>query len=231
MQDGYEMDRTGTLVRTRTGAMAGVYGWMAAGLALSMVTAQLTLGIPNVAQLVFGNMFVFYGLLFAELGLVLYLSARVMTMTTGMAKAGFLAYAALNGVTLSVIFRAYTADSIASVFFITSGMFAATSAYGYVTKRDLTGFGSFLFMGLIGIVIASVVNIFMNSEMLQWVVSVIGVFVFAGLAAYDTQKIKAIMAEVDEARQGNAAILGALRLYLDFVNLFLMMLRLFGRRR
>lgn len=231
MQERYEVDQAGTQVRVRSGAMAGVYGWMAAGLAVSMVAAQLTLSVPNVAQLVFGSRFVFYGLLIAEVGLVWYLGARIMTMTTGAAKAGFLAYAALNGVTLSVIFLAYTADSIASVFFVTAGMFGATSAYGYVTKRDLTGFGSFLFMGLIGILIASVVNIFLKSDMVQWVVSVVGVFVFAGLAAYDTQKIKALMGSVDEGRAGNAAVLGALTLYLDFVNLFLMMLRLFGRRR
>lgn len=231
MQERYEVDQAGTQVRVRSGAMAGVYGWMAVGLAVSMVAAQLTLSVPNVAQLVFGNRLVFYGLLIAEVGLVWYLGARIMTMTTGAAKAGFLAYAALNGVTLSVIFLAYTADSIASVFFVTAGMFGATSAYGYVTKRDLTGFGSFLFMGLIGILIASVVNIFMKSDMVQWVVSVVGVFVFAGLAAYDTQKIKALMGSVDEGREGNAAVLGALTLYLDFVNLFLMMLRLFGRRR
>lgn len=231
MQERYEVDQAGTQVRVRSGAMAGVYGWMAAGLAVSMVAAQLTLSVPNVAQLVFGNRLVFYGLLIAEVGLVWYLGARIMTMTTGAAKAGFLAYAALNGVTLSVIFLAYTADSIASVFFVTAGMFGATSAYGYVTKRDLTGFGSFLFMGLIGILIASVVNIFLKSDMVQWVVSVVGVFVFAGLAAYDTQKIKALMGSVDEGRAGNAAVLGALTLYLDFVNLFLMMLRLFGRRR
>jgi FtsH-binding integral membrane protein len=231
MQERYEVDQAGALVRTRTGVMNGVYGWMALGLAVTALVSQVTISIPGVLQIVFGNMFVFYGLLIAEVGLVMYLSARIMTMTTGTAKAGFLAYAALNGITLSVIFLAYTADSIASVFFITAGMFGATSAYGYVTKRDLTGFGSFLFMGLIGIVIASVVNIFMKSEMVQWVVSVVGVFVFAGLAAYDTQKIKTMMNGVEEGRSGNAAVLGALTLYLDFVNLFLMLLRLFGRRR
>ncbi|HEY5995657.1 MAG TPA: Bax inhibitor-1/YccA family protein, partial [Candidatus Deferrimicrobiaceae bacterium] len=191
----------------------------------------VTVSIPGVLQIVFGNMFVFYGLLIAEVGLVWYLGARIMTLTAGTAKAGFMAYAALNGITLSVIFLAYTSDSIASVFLVTAGMFGATSAYGYATKRDLTGFGSFLFMGLIGILIASVVNIFMKSEMVQWVVSVIGVFVFAGLAAYDTQKIKTMMNGVEEGRAGNAAVLGALTLYLDFVNLFLMLLRLFGRRR
>jgi FtsH-binding integral membrane protein len=231
MEERYEVDDNGVLVRTRTGVMAGVYGWMAAGLLVTAVASMATASSPEAVKLLFGTRFLFLGLLAGELGLVWYLGARVMTMSAGAAKGGFLAYAALNGVTLSVIFLAYTADSIASVFFITAGMFGATSAFWYLTKRDLTGFGSFLFMGLIGILIASVVNFFMKSEMLQWVVSVIGVFVFAGLAAYDTQKVKSIMLRVDEGRAGNAAILGALTLYLDFVNLFLMLLRLFGRRR
>jgi FtsH-binding integral membrane protein len=231
MQEQYEMDQNGALVRTRTGVMSGVYGWMSLGLLLTAVIAMATASSPAAIRLVVGTRFLFFGLILAELGLVLYLSARVMTMGVGMAKAGFLAYAALNGVTLSVIFMAYTADSIASTFFITAGMFGATSAYGYATKRDLTGFGSFLFMGLIGILIASVVNIFLQSTMVAWVVSVIGVFVFAGLAAHDTQKIKALMAGIDEGKAGNAAILGALTLYLDFVNLFLMLLRLLGNRR
>ena len=231
MQEKYEVDQAGALVQTRTGVMAGVYGWMSLGLFVTAIAALATASSEAAVKVVFGTPILFYGLLIGEFGLVWYLSARVMTMTSTMAKAGFLVYAALNGLTLSVIFLAYTADSIASVFFITAGMFGATSAYGYVTKRDLTGFGSFLFMGLIGIVIASVVNMFMKNNMLNWVVSVIGVFVFAGLAAYDTQKIKAIMTGVDESRADNAAVLGALRLYLDFVNLFLMLLRLFGRRR
>ncbi|HEY3489048.1 MAG TPA: Bax inhibitor-1/YccA family protein [Candidatus Deferrimicrobiaceae bacterium] len=231
MQERYEVDQAGSLVRTRTGVMAGVYGWMSLGLFVTAILALATASSEEAVKLIFGTRFLFYALLIGEFGLVWYLSSRIMTMTAGMAKGGFLAYAALNGVTLSVIFLAYTADSIASVFFITAGMFGATSLYGYATKRDLTGFGSFLFMGLIGIVIASVVNMFMRNEMVNWVVSIIGVFVFAGLAAYDTQKVKAIMSGVDEGRAGNAAVLGALTLYLDFVNLFLMLLRLFGRRR
>lgn len=231
MQERYEVDQSGSLVRTRTGVMAGVYGWMSLGLFVTAILALATASSEEAVKLIFGTRFLFYALLIGEFGLVWYLSSRIMTMTAGMAKGGFLAYAALNGVTLSVIFSVYTNDSIASVFFITAGMFGATSLYGYATKRDLTGFGSFLFMGLIGIVIASVVNMFMRNEMVNWVVSIIGVFVFAGLAAYDTQKVKAIMSGVDEGRAGNAAILGALTLYLDFVNLFLMLLRLFGRRR
>ncbi|HEY5995424.1 MAG TPA: Bax inhibitor-1/YccA family protein, partial [Candidatus Deferrimicrobiaceae bacterium] len=221
MQERYEVDQAGALVRTRTGVMNGVYGWMALGLAVTALVSQVTISIPGVLQIVFGNMFVFYGLLIAEVGLVMYLSARIMTMATGTAKAGFMAYAALNGVTLSVIFLAYTADSIASVFLITAGMFGATSAYGYVTKRDLTGFGSFLFMGLIGIVIASVVNIFLKSSMMSFVISCVGVLVFLGLTAYDTQKLK-VMGETAPAGDATAVrrgtILGALTLYLDFIN-------------
>jgi FtsH-binding integral membrane protein len=231
MQERYEVDGTGTLVRTRTGVMAGVYGWMSVGLAVTAVAALAVASSEAAFRLLVGTRFLFFALLIGELGLVWYLGARIMTMSTGAAKAGFLAYAALNGVTLSVIFAAFTTDSIGSVFFITAGMFAATSAFGYVTKRDLTGFGSFLYMGVIGVLIASVVNIFMNSPMVNWVVSVIGVFVFAGLSAYDTQKIKAIMLSVDESRAGNAAVLGALSLYLDFVNMFLFLLRLLGRNR
>jgi FtsH-binding integral membrane protein len=141
----------------------------------------------------------------------------------------FIGYSALNGLTLSVIFLVYTADSIASTFFVTAAMFAAMSAYGAMTRKDLTSWGSFLFMGLIGIVIASIVNIFMKSDGVSWVVSAIGVIVFTGLTAYDTWKIKALAAAGQEGRK--PAILGALTLYLDFINLFLMLLRFMGGRR
>jgi len=165
--------------------------------------------------------------------MVIAISAAINRMSSATATLLFVLYSALNGVTFAAIFMIYTRSSIASTFLVTAGTFGAMSLYGYVTKKDLTGFGSFLFMGLIGIVIASVVNIFLQSEMIYWVTTYIGVFVFVGLTAYDTQKIKKI-GEAGFANgedQQKAAILGALRLYLDFINLFLMLLRIMGGRR
>jgi len=176
-----------------------------------------------------GNKLVFYGLMIGELILVFTLSAAIGRLSTGVATVLFLGYSALNGLTLSVVFLVYTADSIASTFAVTAAMFGAMSLYGYVTRRDLTSWGSFFFMGLIGILIASVVNIFLKSNAVSWVVSAIGVIVFTGLTAYDTWKIKALAAAGAEGRK--PAILGALTLYLDFINLFLMLLRLMGGRR
>jgi hypothetical protein len=168
----------------------------------------------------------------APLGLVLFLSFRINTIQYSTAQMLFWLYAALNGVAFSVIFLAYTYESIARVFFITAGMFAAMSLYGYTTKRDLTALGSFLFMGLIGIILASIVNIFLASSMLQFIVSVAGVLIFTGLTAYDTQSIKEGYVEGSASDvAGKRAIFGALRLYLDFINLFLMLLRLVGDRR
>ncbi len=210
-----------------------VYGWMTAGLALTALAALFTLSSQGVLQLIFGNRMVFYGLIFAELGLVIALSAAINRISAAVATMLFLVYSALNGVTFAGIFLVYTSSSIASAFFVASGTFAAMSIYGYATKRDLTGWGSFFFMGLVGIVIASVVNIFLQSEMIYWVTSYIGVFVFVGLTAYDTQKIKQIgqAGFADGETRQKAAILGALRLYLDFINLFLMLLRIMGNRR
>jgi len=210
-----------------------VYSWMTAGLALTALAAVMTLSSEDLLKLIFGNRMVFYGLMFGELGLVIALSAAINRISSTTATLMFLLYSALNGVTFASIFLIYTSSSIASAFFVASGTFAAMSIYGYVTKRDLTGWGSFLFMGLIGIVIASLVNIFLQSEMIYWVTSYIGVFVFVGLTAYDTQKIKEIgqAGFTDEESQKKAAIIGALRLYLDFINLFLMLLRIMGSRR
>jgi hypothetical protein len=167
--------------------------------------------------------------LIGELALVFILSGAINKLSEAVATMLFVAYSALNGVTLSLLALVYTASSIASTFVITAGMFGAMSIYGYVTKRDLTSWGSFLFMGLIGIIIASVVNIFVASSAVSWVVSGIGVIVFTGLTAYDTWKIKALAAEGTTGRK--PAILGALTLYLDFINLFLMLLRFTGNRR
>ncbi|PLX98826.1 MAG: hypothetical protein C0623_11270 [Desulfuromonas sp.] len=220
-------------VADSTGFFPKVYGWMTAGLALTALMAVVTLSSQQMLNLIFGNKMVFYGLIIGELGLVIALSAAINRISAMTATLMFLIYSGLNGVTFAAIFMIYTSSSIASTFFVASGTFAAMSIYGYTTKKDLTGWGSFLFMGLIGIIIASVVNLFMQSEMIYWITSYIGVFIFVGLTAYDTQKIKKIgeAGFADGESQKKAAILGALRLYLDFINLFLMLLRIMGNRR
>ena len=210
-----------------------VYLWMTAGLAVTALASFMMLSSVSAQQLIFGNRMVFYGLIFAELGLVIAMSAAINRISAATATLMFLGYSALNGVTFAAIFLLYTNSSIASAFLVTAGTFGAMSVYGYTTKRDLTGLGSFMFMGLVGIIIASVVNIFLQSEMIYWITSYVGVFVFVGLTAYDTQKIKLIgqAGFANEQDRHKAAILGALRLYLDFINLFLMMLRIMGNRR
>ncbi|MBW2450738.1 MAG: Bax inhibitor-1/YccA family protein [Deltaproteobacteria bacterium] len=210
-----------------------VYGWMTAGLALTALVAAFTLSSQGILDLVFGNRLIFYGLIIGELGLVVALSAAINRISAMTATLIFMLYSALNGVTFASIFLIYTSSSIASAFLVASGTFAAMSLYGYVTKRDLTGWGSFLFMGLVGIIIASVVNIFLHSEMITWITSYLGVFIFVGLTAYDTQKIKRIGQNgfADSESQRKAAILGALTLYLDFINLLLMLLRIMGSKR
>jgi len=210
-----------------------VYGWMTAGLALTAFMSVVTLSSRELLELIFGNRIVFYALIIGELGLVIALSAAINRISAATATLMFLAYSALNGVTFAAIFLAYTSSSIAGAFFVASGTFAAMSLYGFATRRDLTGWGSFFFMGLVGIIIASVVNIFLQSQMVYWVTSYIGVFVFVGLTAYDTQKIKMIgqAGFTDSESRKKAAIIGALRLYLDFINLFLMLLRIMGNRR
>jgi FtsH-binding integral membrane protein len=206
-----------------------VYAWMGAGLAITAVMALITISSPIMLKAVLGNRLIFYGLMIGELALVFTLSGAINRLSATTATLIFIAYSALNGVTLSVLALVYTANSIASTFVITAGMFGAMSIYGYMTKRDLTSWGSFLFMGLIGVVIASVVNIFVASSAVSWVISGIGVIVFTGLTAYDTWKIKEMAAQGTEGRK--PAILGALTLYLDFINLFLMLLRFTGSRR
>jgi FtsH-binding integral membrane protein len=212
-----------------------VYNWMAIGLALTGIVAFYIVNSPSIMRLIFGNQLIFFGLIIGELALVFSISARVHKMQASTATALFVLYAALNGATLSVIFLAYTKSSIASTFFICAGTFVACSIFGWTTKRDLTSFGGFLFMGLIGIIIASLVNLFIRSSAMYMLISYIGVFVFVGLTAYDTQKLKNMALtqpaglEAGVVRKG--AILGALSLYLDFINLFLMLLRIFGSRR
>ncbi len=206
-----------------------VYAWMGAGLAITAIMALVTLSSPALFTAVVGNRLVFYGLMFGELALVFTLSGAINRLSASTATLIFIAYSALNGVTLSVVALVYTSSSITSTFVTTAGMFGAMSVFGYMTKRDLTSWGSFLFMGLIGVVIASIVNIFVASSAASWVISGIGVIVFTGLTAYDTWKIKELAAQGTEGRK--PAILGALTLYLDFINLFLMLLRFTGNRR
>jgi len=207
---------------------------MTGGLALTGVVAFGVASNQAVVQALVSNMILFFGLIVGELILVIYLSRRIMTLSPGTAVGGFALYAALNGVTLSLIFLAYTGTAIARVFFITAGTFAGVSLYAATTRRDLSGIGQYLIMGLWGIIIASLVNFFLRSETLYWIISYIGVAVFVGLTAYDTQIIKRwseqhgdSLAEADFMR---LSILGALKLYLDFINLFLMLLRILGNR-
>lgn len=213
--------------------LAKVFNWMAIGLGITGIVAWFTASSGLAMRLVASP--AFFVLIIAELGMVFFLSARISKIQATTATSLFLGYAFLNGLTLSMIFLAYTSSSIASTFFITAGMFGAMAVYGLVTKRDLSGWGSFLFMGLVGIIIASIVNIFLKSSSLYWVISLLGVFIFVGLTAYDVQKIKkigedGIMAQ-GEVMVRKGAIMGALTLYLDFINLFLMLLRFFGGSR
>jgi len=237
--------------------MLRVYNYMLAGLALTGITSWVTYtlavtndaaqaahlsngaaaALPGGLYLTSFGVTLFSGplmwiLMLASLGLVFFLSFRISRMSLATARTTFLGYSALIGVTFASIFVVYTYASIAQVFFITAATFGAMSLWGYTTRSDLTGFGSFLFMGLIGIVIASLVNLFFHSAMVTFVVSIIGVIVFTGLTAYDTQSIKEMYVAGDDGTvAGRKAIFGALRLYLDFINLFLMILRLMGNRR
>ena len=210
--------------------MLRVYNYMAGGLALTGIVAYLA-AAGGFYQAIAGTP-VFWVVLLAPLGLVMLLSFRLQSMSLGAAQITFWAYAGLMGLSLAGIFLVYTGTSIARVFFITAGTFAAMSLYGYTTRTDLSRFGSFLFMGLIGVVIAGFVNIFVGSTALQFAISVIGVIVFVGLTAYDTQSIKEMYGAGDGAEiAGKKAIMGALRLYLDFINLFMLLMQFMGQRR
>jgi FtsH-binding integral membrane protein len=207
---------------------------MTLALGISGVTAIAVANSPQLLELLYGNGLALFIVFIAQLGLVWLISARISSMSINTATALFIAYSILTGVTLASIFIVFTQESIASVFFISAGTFAAISLYGYTTKRDLSNWRTYLLMGLIGLIIASVVNWFMHSEMLYWIISYVGVLVFVGLTAYDTQKIKQ-MALVTYNQEGEIsqkiALLGALTLYLDFINLFIYLLRIFGRRK
>ncbi len=210
--------------------MLKVYNYMAVALGLTGAVAYATSTSQAMMSAIYGTPLQWVVML-APLGLVFFLSARINHMKAATAQTVFWVYSGLVGLSISYIFMVYTGASITRVFFITAGAFAGLSLYGYTTKRDLSGMGSFLVMGLIGLIIASVVNIFLESSAMQFVISVIGVLIFAGLTAYDTQAIKAIYHEADGSEtHEKKAIMGALRLYLDFLNMFLMLLHLFGNR-
>jgi FtsH-binding integral membrane protein len=209
--------------------MLRVYNYMAAGVGLTGVAALLTYQFTGPELLQSPIMWV---LILAPLGLVFLISARINSMSVEAARGLFFLYAALVGISLSTIFHIYTQSSITRVFFISAAAFGALSIWGYTTQRSLSGFGTFLFMGLIGVVIASLVNMFLRSSGLDWMISIIGVGVFAGLTAYDTQRIKGMYERDDDATSaGRKAVMGALSLYLNFINLFMMLLRLMGSRR
>ena len=209
-----------------------VYAWMASGLALTAVVAWWVSTQPQIIRAIFGSGLIWV-LFIAQLGLVFGLSAAVTKISSTVATALFMVYAALNGETLSIIFLAYRMPSIAGAFVVTAGMFGAMSIYGFTTKRDLTRMGSLLFMALIGLIIASVVNLFWANSTLYWIVTYAGVLIFVALTAYDTQKLRYIAAQTAGDREMSArlSIYGALTLYLDFINLFLYMLRILGNRR
>jgi uncharacterized protein len=207
-----------------------VYSWMAIGLGLTALVAFVVAGSPDVIRILVGNRLVFFALIIAELGLVFYLSARAQSMAPGTAAGLFALYSALNGVTLSVILLAYTGESVTTTFVVTAGMFGALAFFGSTTKRSLAGAGQFFMMGLVGLILASLVGIFWHSDALQFLISVVGVIVFTGLTAWDAQRLKQMALAIPEGQTGGYAIVGALSLYLDFINLFLMLLRFTGRR-
>jgi uncharacterized protein len=211
--------------------LRAVYGWMCVGLAITAGTAWLIAGSPALVTAIATNRLLFWALMGAQLGLVFVLAARVNTLASSTAAMLFVLYSALTGVTIAFVLLAFTGESVTNTFLVTAGMFGSLAAYGTLTKRSLAGLGSFLFMGLIGVVLASIVGIFWHSDALQFVLSFIGVIVFSGLAAYDAQRLKAMALASPGGQTGSYAIVGALALYLDFINLFLFLLRFTGSRR
>lgn len=212
--------------------MRKVYLWMSLALVITGFTAYYVASSEQLLTALFTNQILFWGLLIVEFGLVMVLSAAINRLSLTVATLMFVLYSVINGATLSFIFLIYTQSSITSVFFITAGTFAAMAAFGYFTKTDLSSMGKILFMALIGIIIATIVNIFVKSSGLEMIISYIGVLVFVGLTAYDTQKIKNMLLMAPDAGEGaqKIALLGALSLYLDFINLFIHLLRIFGKR-
>ena len=219
-------------VKVKNTFLSRVYGWMTLALVISGVTAFLAATNETIIRLTIGNGFGFLILAVAELALVWWLTASIHKISSGAAFFAFILYSVLNGVTLSSVFLVYKIESIFMVFFISAGMFAAMAVYGTVTKSSLSSFGKYFAMALVGIIIASLVNFFLRSPMLDWFLSIITVVIFTGLTAYDAQKMLAVSRNAsDDEMFRKASVIGALDLYLDFINIFLAMLRLFGRRR
>jgi len=230
---GNEQTYSSSVSRDRS-LIKNVYLWMTAGLALTGVVSFGMSSNQSLMIALVSNTFLFFGIIIAELALVMYLSARIQKMSTTAATMAFALYAFLNGVTMSVIFLAYTGATISLAFFTTAATFGAMSLYAMTTKRDLSGMGHYLMMGVFGIIIVSVINIFLKSPAVYYLISYVGVLVFMGLTAYDTQKILKMSAQAGSASEEQYikfSIMGALKLYLDFINIFLFMLRIFGRRR
>jgi FtsH-binding integral membrane protein len=214
-----------------TGFLSKVYGWMFLGLLITSGTALAVASSPFLIETLIQNRILFWILLFGQLGLVFYLSARVDKMAPTTAAGLFMLYSAMVGITTSVILLMYTGASIVSTFVVTAGMFGALAAFGTFTRKSLAGLGQFMFMGLIGLILASVVGIFWQNDALQFVISVVGVLVFTGLTAWDAQRLKHMAVALPDGRVGAYAVVGALSLYLDFINLFFFLLRFMGGRR
>ena len=208
-----------------------VYGWMAIGLGLTAMVAFAVAGSPDLLRVLVGNRLVFFALVIAELGLVFYLSARADRLAPGTAAGLFALYSALNGVTLSAVLLAYTGESVTMTFVVTAGMFGALALFGSTTKRSLAGAGQFFMMGLVGLILASLIGMFWHNDALQFLISIVGVIVFTGLTAWDAQRLKQMALALPQGQVGSYAVVGALSLYLDFINLFLMLLRFTGSRR
>nr|WP_314754959.1 Bax inhibitor-1/YccA family protein [uncultured Prevotella sp.] len=224
-------EQEGSLSLAFPALMRKVYVWMALALALTGLTAYGIANNTNLAFTLISNRALFWGIAIAEFALVVFLSARIQKLSLSTATLSFLLYSVLNGVTMSIIFLAFTASSIATTFYITAGTFGVMAVYGYVTKTDLSKWGNILRMALLGLIVALVVNIFLQNSMLDLIISGIGVVLFTGLTAYDSQKIKTALAmqEYPDENAQKIALIGALNLYLDFINLFLYLLRFFGR--
>jgi uncharacterized protein len=217
---------------SRISAFLGkVYGWMFLGLLITTATAFVVASSPLLIETLILNRILFWGLIFGQLGLVWWMAAKVETMSPATAAVLFLVYSATVGITTSVILLVYTASSLVTTFMVTAGMFGALALFGTFTRRSLAGVGQFMFMGLIGLILASIVNIFLANDALSFVISVVGVIVFTGLTAWDAQRLKEMAVALPDGRVGSYAVVGALSLYLDFINLFFFLLRLMGGRR
>lgn len=229
----YNLQAAEQQAEVQRGFIMRVYAWMAFGLLVTALAGGVTLMVPGLLYALVHNSFVFFGLLIGELVLVLVLSAAVQRMSSALAGMLFVGYALLNGITLSILMLVYTSSSVAITFGVTACTFGIMTLFGFTTHRDLTKLGSLLIMALIGMILASVVNLFLNLPIIYWITTFVGILIFTGLVAYDTQKLKRMSLGLGDDGQGaqKASILGALALYLDFINLFLLLLRILGRRK